>query len=110
MSILDFKGKSATAGPPVLYHLTSGQILYSEAVKEDGDSFVFDGDRTLIVVVTPGHRNGQVQIGMVKLSDGGFKSKQARVMKTSVIMVTDVGEPALVNKCHEALSGLVIPT
>lgn len=106
--ILDLMGKSATAGLPVLYHLTSGQILYSEVAKEDGDSYIFDGDRTLIVVVTPGHGNGQVQISMVKLSDGGFKSKQARVMKASVIMVTDVGEPTIVNKCHEALSGLVL--
>lgn len=109
MSILDFKGAAATAGLPVLYHLTSGQILYSETAKEDGESYVFDGDRTLILQVQQGGNGRQVNISMVKLSDGGFKSKIARVLKSAVVMVADVGELALTNKCHEALSGLVIP-
>ena len=106
-SILDFKGEAATPGLPVLYHLTSGQILYSETVKEDGDSFVFEGDKTLMVQVSKG-QGAQVNIGMVKFSDGGFKIKQARVMKSAVVMVTDVGEPAVITKCHEALSGLIL--
>ena len=112
MSILDFKGKAATPGLPVLYHLTSGQIFYSESVREDGDSFIFDGDTTLLLSVHPGSGNGnrQVNISMMKFSDGGFKSKQARVLKSSVVMVTDIGEPALISKAHEALSGLVLPT
>ncbi len=109
MSILDFKGKNATSGIPALYHLMSGQIFYSEEVKEDGDSFIFDGDKTLLVSLSAGAKAGQMNIQMGKLSDQGFKGKQCRVMKSSVVMIQDVGEPEVVNKAHEALSGLVLP-
>lgn len=107
-SILDFKGKAAIAGPPVLYHLASGQLLYSEDVREDGDSYVFDGDKTLLVQVSPGER-GQLSIAMAKLGAGGFRPKMTRVAKNYVALIQDCGDPAIIQKAHEALSGLVLP-
>ena len=109
MSILDFKGKQATAGLPVLYQLVTGQLFYSEAVQEDGDSFVFDSDRTLLLNVVQGSGNGSVTLNMAKLSAAGFASKQTRVLKTAVVMVQDVGKQEIIDKAHEALSGLVLP-
>jgi hypothetical protein len=107
MGILGANGKSAGAGLPCLYSLISGQIFYSECAKDDGEAYLFDGDKTVIVNVKPG--KGQVELQMQKLSEAGFKSKYNRVMKSFVQLVQDCGEPGIVSKCHEAMSGLTLP-
>jgi hypothetical protein len=109
MGILGSNGKSVTPGTPCIYYLISGQILFSECAKEDGESFVFDGDKTLEVTLSRGSGHS-VQAGMSKVSDIGFKSKQVRVMKHAVLLISDCGETTLINKAHEVLSGLVLPS
>lgn len=107
MSVLDFKGKNATAGLPCIYQLITGQNFYSETVKEDGDCYIFDADKTLVVSVELKGKdaNGTFQ----KISESVFHPKQIRVPKSSVLMITDCGVPDLANKAREALSGLVLP-
>ena len=65
-------------------------------------------DKTLEVTLSRGSGHS-VQAAMNKISDVGFKSKQIRVMKHAVLLISDCGEANLVNKAHEALSGLVLP-
>jgi hypothetical protein len=109
MSVLNFNGKNATPGLPCLYHLTVGMIFYSETVKEDSDSFIFDGEKTLVISIGKPNNQGQVNIAMSKLSADGFKPLQVRVMKSAVAMIQDTSEPGIIEKAHEALSGLVLP-
>lgn len=107
-SILDFRGKATTPGELVLYHLASGQLLYTEDVREEDDSYVFDGDKTLLVQVSSMER-GQLAISMAKLGAAGFRPKVTRVKKSYVALIQDCGDPAIVQKAHEALSGLLLP-
>jgi hypothetical protein len=102
------RGKNATPGLPCLYHLMSGQIFYSEAVKEDGDSFIFDCEKTVLVTLQQG-KGSSVHVTMVKLSETGFKPKQNRVFKSNIALVSDTGEPSIIQKAKEALTGLVLP-
>jgi len=108
MSILGSNGKHATAGPLALYYLTNGTILYSEEVEEKGDSFVFDADKTAIVMIQSAGK-GKVNVGMAKWSDSEFCPHTVRVLKSSVILVQDAGKPEIVSKAKEALSGIVLP-
>jgi hypothetical protein len=108
MSILNFNGKQATAGLPCLYHLVSGMILFSEAVQEDGDSYIFDGEKTLLLATEPGSKPREMSVSMQKLSEIGFKAKVSRIPKSVVSMIQDCGEPSLIAKAHEALSGLIL--
>lgn len=110
MSILDFKGKASGAGPLVVYQLVTGPVLYSETAHEDGDSFVFDPERTLVIgAVQPG-RNGQGQVTMQKMSEAGiFKPHTARVLKSAIAFMHDCCNPEMQAKCQEALSGIIIP-
>ena len=109
MGILNFNGKNATPGLPCLYHLTVGMIFYSETAREDRDSFVFDGEKTLLISIGKPNNVGQVNIGMSKVSTDGFKPLQVRVMKSAGAMIQDTSEPGIIEKAREALSGLVIP-
>jgi hypothetical protein len=101
-------GKQATAGLPCIYQLITGQFLYSETAKEDSDSYVFDGDKTLVVIVRPSGK-GKADVQMIKASESEFAPKQMRVPKSVMLMVTDCGRPELIGKAKEALSGLVVP-
>ena len=108
MSILGSNGKNATAGLLCIYQLITGQFFYSETAKEDSDSYVFDGDKTLVVIVKP-TRNGTADVQMIKAAESVFAPKQLRVPKSAILMVTDCGRPELIAKAKEALSGLVVP-
>lgn len=110
MSILDFKGKHAGPGPLVVYQLVTGPVLYSECAREDGDSFVFDPGRTLVMGPVQAGRNGQGQVTMQKMSEAGvFKPAVVRVLKTAIAFMHDCGNFEMHEKCQEALSGLVLP-
>jgi len=110
MSILNFQGKSATPGPTVVYQLTTRPVLYSECAREDGDCFIFDPEKTLVIGPVQTGRNGQGQVTMQKMSEAGiFKPRLARVPKTSIAFMHDCGNPEMTAKCQEALSGLVLP-
>jgi hypothetical protein len=108
MSVLDFKGKNATAGLPCIFQLLTGQFFYSETVKEDSDSWVFDGDKTLVLIISKG-KAGTADLKFIKISQSEFQPKQLRVPKTSILMITDCGIPELIQKAREALSGIVLP-
>jgi hypothetical protein len=102
MSILSMNGKQATAGLPCIYQLLTGQYFYSDTAKEDSDSYIFDGDKTLVFIVkAAGH--GKADIQMIK-----FAPKQLRIPKSAMLMVSDCGRPELVAKAKEALSGIVL--
>jgi len=109
MSILGSNGKHATPGLPCIYQLVNGTIFYSDAVKEDADSFIFDGNKTVVISMTKGAKPGMVNLEMMKLMDWGYKALQTRVMKASVAMVQDTSEPSIIAKAKEALSGIVLP-
>ena len=107
MNIVDRIGKSATAGIACIYQLLTGQNLYSETAKEDGDSYIFDAERTLVISVSVKGKNAE---GMFqKISDSVFHPKQIRVPKSAMLMITDCGQPDIIAKAREALSGLVLP-
>jgi hypothetical protein len=107
MSILSMNGKQATAGLPCIYQLLTGQYFYSDTAKEDSDSYIFDGDKTLVFIVkAAGH--GKADIQMIKVSDSEFAPKQLRIPKSAMLMVSDCGRPELVAKAKEALSGIVL--
>ena len=107
MSVLDFKVKMASAGLPCIYQLLTGQNFYSETAKEDGDSYIFDAERTLVISVSVKGKNAE---GMFqKISDSVFHPKQIRVPKSAMLMITDCGQPDIIAKAREALSGLVLP-
>lgn len=108
MSLLDRNGKNATPGLPCIYQLVNGTIFYSEAVKEDADSFIFDGDKTVVLSMSKGAKPGMVNIEMMKLTDWGYKAHITRVMKASIAMVQDTSEPSIIQKAKEALSGIVL--
>ena len=108
MSILGANGKRATQGIMSLFHLTSGQIFYSETAIEVGDSFMFNGDQTLLVAISPGRKQGEMTLQMQKFHDSGFKGFGARVLKSSIVLIQDVTDEAFISKAHEALSGLTI--
>jgi hypothetical protein len=107
VSILSINGKQATAGLPCIYQLMTGQFFYSETAKDDDVSYIFDGDQTLVLVVTMKGK-GQADIQMLKVSQSEFSPKQLRVPKSAILMVTDCGRPELVAKAKEALSGIVL--
>ena len=107
MGILGSNGKNATPGTPCIYQLVTGQFFYSETAKEDSDSYVFDGDKTLVIMVKPTGR-GQADVQMIKTSESEFGPKQLRVPKSAMLMVTDCGRPELISKAKEALSGIVL--
>ena len=112
-TVLDFRGKKMTAGPLVLWMLTTGVMYYSrpEDVKRDGDYHVFDGSKTLLVSVAPDPaRPGAMSINFVKLNETGFRPMTTRVPLSSIAQIQDIGNDAVVAKAEEALSGLVIPT
>lgn len=107
MSILGANGKNATPGLPCIYQLITGQNFYSETAKEDSDSYVFDGDHTLVIVIQMKSK-GQADVQMIKVSQSEFAPKQMRVPKSAMLMVTDCGRPELIAKAKEALSGIVL--
>ena len=107
VSILGSNGKSATAGLPCIYQLITGQFFFSEQVKEDDNSYIFDSDKTLVIMIKP-QRQGQAELTMVKTKESEFAPKQLRVPKTSVLMITDCGRPEIIQKAKEALSGIVL--
>lgn len=110
MSILDFKGKQANPGPIVIYQLVTGVTLYSEEAIADGDAYIFDPEKTLLISDPQVRGNGQVQMQLQKLSEGGiWKPRKVRVPKTAVAFMHDCGNPDVQAKCQEALSGLVLP-
>lgn len=90
-----------------MYQLMTGQVLYSETAREDSDSYVFNGDQTLVVIVNMKSK-GQADIQMIKASGSEFAPKQMRILKTAIMMIQDCGRPELVAKAKEALSGLSI--
>jgi hypothetical protein len=107
MSVLDFKGKNASAGLPCIYQLMNGQNFYSEEVKEDSDSYIFDAEKTMVVSI---EMKGKDAVGTFqKVSDSVFHPKQIRIPKSSILMVTDCGVPDVHKKAQEALSGIVLP-
>jgi hypothetical protein len=106
VSILNSKGSNATPGPIVIYQLITGQNWYSETAKEDGNSYIFEADKTLVIAVDV--KNKAANINMQKVSDSIFAPKILRVPKSAVLMATDCGQPDLVQKAHEALSGIVL--
>ena len=108
MSLLSSNGKNVTPGLPCIYQLITGQFFYSETAREDSDSYVFDGDKTLVVMVRPSGK-GKADVQMIKASESEFAPKQLRVPKSAILMVTDCGRPELISKAKEALSGIVVP-
>lgn len=107
MSLLDRNGKNATPGLPCIYQLLTGQFFYSETAKEDDASYIFDGDKTLVVIVQM-RKQGQADIQMIKAGESEFAPKQLRIPKSAILMVTDCGRPELIAKAKEALSGIVL--
>ena len=109
MSILGSNGKHATPGLPCIYQLLTGQFFYSETAQEDSDSYIFEGEKTLVVIIQHTKQRGQADIAMIKACESEFAPKQLRVPKSAVLMVTDCGRPELIAKAKEALSGIVLP-
>lgn len=109
MGLLDSAGKRASAGQFVVYHLEGTQMIYCEPmyVKENDDSFILQGDHAVLLTVQ--QQGNKANISMQKVSTAGLKSLVVRLMKSAVTMVTDVGDPELVKKVSEVLSGLVLP-
>jgi hypothetical protein len=108
--IVDLKGKSMTPGIPCIYHLTVGVALYSETAREDGDSFIFDADKTLLVTIPQqAGKDGKMNVNYSKMTGWIFSPSLVRVQKTHVNMITDCGQPELIKQFQAALSGLVAP-
>jgi hypothetical protein len=108
VSILGFDGKNATPGKPCLYHMTGGQAFFSEAVIEEEDGFIFDGDKTAVITISQG--NGpKANLRIDKLSHIGFQTKYVRVFKHGIAMITDAGDPKVIETARQALSGIVTP-
>jgi len=108
MSILNSNGKNAMPGLPCIYQLLTGQFFYSETAKEDSDSYIFDGEKTLVVIIQHTQKRGQADVAMIKACESEFAPKQIRVPKSAVLMVTDCGRAELIAKAKEALSGIVL--
>lgn len=108
MSILDMKGKKVSAGPLNLYHLSDGAMFYSEEVKDDGDSFYFQGDKTVLLKIVKQSGN-QASLQAQKLSESSFNPQGLRLLKTSVQMVTDLNDAKVTEVVMQAMTGLILP-
>ena len=108
--VVDMKGKALTPGIPCIYHLANGLCFYSETAREDGDSFVFDANRSLIVTIGDANAEGKTELKMKKMIGWIFSPQQIRVQKTHIGMIQDCGQPELIKQFQAALSGLIAPT
>ena len=107
MSIVGKDGKNVTPGSPCIYQLLTGQVFYSTTAKEREDSFIFDADQTLNLVVKPSGK-GRADLSMNKLSDDVFGPKQVRILKSAIQIISDCGRQDMVSNANAALSGIVL--
>lgn len=107
MELLNPKGR-LVSGLQCIYHLGMA-ILYSEAVREDGDSYIFDPEKTVCLLFGPPQPDGTQQVGMQK----GFgpmiplKPTILRAGKTAMF-ITDCTDPNIIKLCKQTLSGIVL--
>ncbi len=109
LSLLKPDGR-LVSGLPCIYHLGLA-ILYCDPadIREDGDSYIFDPDKTVCLNFQPPQPNGQQGVGMIK----GFgpmiplKPSYLRAGKAAVF-VSDCSDPNIIRLCKQTLSGLVL--
>ena len=97
------------SGLPCIYHLPGGLTFFSEAVREDGDSFIFDPDKTVWLAIQPPTPDGKQQVAHMKGYGPlvPFRPTTLRVGKAGVI-ITDCTDPAIMAIWRSALSGIVV--
>ncbi len=108
LELLSGKGR-IVSGLPCIYHLQGGVIFYSEAVKEDGDSYIFSPEKTVAMFFSPPTPQGQQQFGCMK----GF-GPQIPLLPSFLragkggCLVSDCTDPNIIKVCKQTLSGLVL--
>ncbi|MBE3064001.1 MAG: hypothetical protein IMZ69_03165 [Spirochaetes bacterium] len=96
------------SGLPCIYHLPNGLMFFTEAVREDGDSYIFDPEKTLQIIMQPSPTPGQMTVIHFKgFRAMPFQPTSVRAGKGGVV-VTDCTDPKLLASWRSALSGIVI--
>lgn len=97
------------SGMPCIYHLGGGLTFFCEGVREDGDSFIFEPDKTVWIVVSPPRPDGNQEISAMKGFGPlvPFRPSSIRVGKGG-IMVTDCTDPSMLKLFRSTLAGIVL--
>lgn len=104
--ILNKDGAMALPGKECLFQLPSGAFLFSESVKDEGDSYVFDAKKTVhLIMAAPA--NGQ-QYQIIPIWKWTFGPTRVRLPKTSVLIVQDATDAGLFKAVRSALSGIIL--
>jgi hypothetical protein len=96
------------SGLPCIYHVQT-VILYSEAVREDGETFIFDPEKTCALLFGMPTPDGKQAFQAVK----GFgpqiplRPSYLRVGKNAVI-ITDCTDPNVTAICKRTISGIIL--
>jgi hypothetical protein len=96
------------SGLPCIYHLGLA-VLYSEAVREDGESYIFDPAKTVCLLFGPPNAQGMQGVNFVK----GFGPNiplQPTFLRAgrAACFVSDCTDANVLALCKQAISGLVI--
>jgi hypothetical protein len=96
------------SGLPCIYHLGLA-ILFSEAVREDGDSYIFDPAKTVCLLFQPPQPNGQQGVAFLK-GFGPAIPLQPTFLRAgkAAVFITDCTDPNILKLARQTLSGIVI--
>jgi len=96
------------SGLPCIYHLGLA-VLFSEAVREDADSYIFDPAKTVCLMFAPPDPKGQQAYGVIKGFGPAIPLRPTflRAGKAAVF-VTDCTDPSVIAKCRQTLTGLIV--
>lgn len=100
---------------PCLYHLITGQVLFSKTAVRDGDFYVFQTDETALVQVKKTQneqtRALEIMFGGLKLSDPAvaapFMSTSRWCPISSIAYLEDCSDPEALKRLESAVSRLI---
>ena len=108
LSLLKPDGR-LVSGLPCIYHLGLA-VLYSEAVKEDADCYIFDPEKTVCLLFQPpAPGSDQQQVAFLK-GFGPMIPLRPTFLRAgrAACFVTDCTDPNIVKLCKQTLSGIVL--
>lgn len=96
------------SGLPCIYNLGLA-VLFSEDVREDGDSYIFDPAKTVCLIFQPPQPDGQQGVMFLK----GFGPRiplQPTFLRAgkAACFITDCTDPNILKLARQTLSGIVI--
>jgi hypothetical protein len=102
------KNARLLSGLPCIYHLGIC-TLYSEDVREDGECFTFDPEKTCCLVFALPDASGSQAYSVIRGFGPAIPLKPTflRVGKTAAF-VSDCSDPTVIAFCKRVMSGLVI--